>query len=131
MAKIPTNLRYSDDHEWLLVDADGLALIGITDHAQDQLGDIVYIGEFADIGEKVEQGDVIGVIESVKATSDIYAPISGKIMEVNIDLVESPESINSDPYEANWMFRMKVADSEELDDLFDAEGYEALIEANS
>ncbi len=131
MSKIPTNLRYSDDHEWVLVDADGTAFIGITDHAQDQLGDIVYLGEFPEVGESFEQGDTIGVIESVKATSDIFAPLSGKLLDVNLDLIESPEGINGDPYEASWMIKFKIADAEELEDLFDAEGYEALIEANS
>jgi glycine cleavage system H protein len=127
MSKIPATLRYSEDHEWILVKGD-VAQIGITDHAQDQLGDIVYVGEFPDIGDEVDRGDVIGVIESVKASSDIFAPMGGKIIEINGDLAESPELVNSDPYGEAWMLRIKVEDSEQIDELLDADAYEELTD---
>jgi glycine cleavage system H protein len=129
MAKIPKHLRYTEDHEWVLLEvSDGMAMIGITDHAQDQLGDIVYLGEFPDIGEEFERGDVIGVIESVKATSDIYAPLTGTVVEINAELVDGPETLNEDPYEGGWMLKLKFSDPDELEDLHDADAYNSLIE---
>ncbi len=129
MANIPTHLRYTEDHEWVLLDVnEGTALIGITHHAQDQLGDIVYLGEFPDLGEEVERGDVVGVIESVKATSDIYAPLTGEIVEINAELVDSPETTNGDPYEAGWMLKIRITEPDELEDLHTAEAYGQLIE---
>ncbi len=127
MSTIPAHLRYSEDHEWILVE-DGVATVGITHHAQDQLGDIVYVGEWPDIGDEVDRGDVIGVIESVKASSDIFAPIGGWIVEINPDLADSPELVNSDPYVDAWMIRIRVEDTEQVDELLDAEAYETLIE---
>ncbi|MEE2830056.1 MAG: glycine cleavage system protein GcvH [Myxococcota bacterium] len=127
MSRIPENLRYTDDHEWVAVD-DRVAMVGITDHAQDQLGDLVYLGDFPKPGEEVQQGDVIGVIESVKATADIYAPVSGKIAAVNEDLLEEPGEINSDPYGDNWILQIKMTEASELEELLDAEAYELLVE---
>ncbi|HCP44614.1 MAG TPA: glycine cleavage system protein GcvH [Deltaproteobacteria bacterium] len=127
MASIPQDLKYSEDHEWVLVDG-GVATIGITHHAQDQLGDVVYLGDFPDTGSSIEQGDPVGVVESVKATSDIYAPISGSIVEINADLIESPELVNSDPYGEGWIVRMKIQDTEELNDLLSHEAYEELLD---
>ena len=127
MSNIPSNLQYTGDHEWVLVDGKHI-LIGITDHAQDQLGDIVYLGDFPQPGESVEQGDVVGVIESVKATSDIYSPITGKIAAINEELLEEPAELNGEPYADNWILKIKIADKSELEDLLDNEAYEQLIE---
>jgi glycine cleavage system H protein len=127
MSNIPETLRYSEDHEWVKV-TGGVATVGITDHAQDQLGDIVYVGEFPDIGDSVEAGDVMGVIESVKASSDIFAPVAGKIVEVNPDLAESPELTNSDPYGEAWILKIKLEDPEQISELLTASAYEDLIE---
>ena len=127
MSNVPSALLYTDDHEWIELEG-GIASIGITDHAQDQLGDIVYLGEFPEEGTKVEAGDVIGVVESVKATSDIYAPLSGRIMGMNDDLIESPELVNKEPYGDSWMIKIKLSDKSELEDLLQASFYEQLIE---
>ena len=127
MSNIPSNLQYTGDHEWVAIDGN-LALVGITDHAQDQLGDIVYLGDFPQPGETVEQGDVIGVIESVKATSDIYSPLTGKIEAVNEELLEEPGDLNGEPYADNWILRIKIMDKTELDSLLDASAYEQLVE---
>ncbi len=127
MPKIPNSLLYTEDHEWVSVEGK-LILLGITDHAQDQLGDIVYLGEFPKIGEVVDQGDAIGVIESVKATSDIFSPVSGKVVEINVDLLDSPEQINGDPYGESWMLKIRMEEPEELEDLFSSERYEQMIE---
>jgi glycine cleavage system H protein len=127
MPNHPKSLKYTQDHEWVHVE-EGIATIGITDHAQDQLGDIVYLGDMPEAGDSVEKGDVVGVIESVKATSDIFAPISGEIVEINSDLIESPEIVNSDPYEEGWMLRIRFSDRAEVDDLLSADQYEELIE---
>jgi glycine cleavage system H protein len=127
MSNVPSNLQYTGDHEWVLVDGKNI-LLGITDHAQDQLGDIVYLGDFPQPGESVEQGDVVGVIESVKATSDIYSPITGKIVAVNEDLLEEPAELNGDPYADNWILKIKITDKAELGELLNASAYEQLIE---
>ena len=127
MSNIPEELLYTEDHEWLLVEGDTIT-VGITDHAQDQLGDIVYLGEFPDIGTKVERGDVIGIIESVKATSDLFAPVSGKILEVNMEVIEAPETVNADPYKEGWMLRMKLGDKGDLGELVDSGRYAELAD---
>ncbi len=127
MSNIPEELLYTEDHEWLLVEGDTIT-VGITDHAQDQLGDIVYLGEFPDIGTKVERGDVIGIIESVKATSDLFAPVSGKILEVNMEIIEAPETVNADPYKEGWMLRMKLGDKGDLGELVDSGRYAELAD---
>ena len=127
MSEIPENLLYSHDHEWVAI-ADGIATIGISHHAQDQLGDVVYLGDFPDIGANLEKGDAVGVIESVKATSDIFAPLSGKLVEVNADLVEAPELVNSDPYNEGWIARIKISEKSEVNDLLEADDYEDLVD---
>jgi len=127
MSRIPSNLRYTDDHEWVAVEGN-VAHVGITDHAQDQLGDIVYLGDFPKPGEEVEQGDVIGVIESVKATADLYAPLSGKVAGINEDLLEEPGEVNGEPYADNWIIKIKMVDKGELDALLSAEAYEQLTD---
>src|SRR6516165_10516345 len=117
----PPGLRYSKEHE-LVVAEETVATIGITDHAQEQLGEIVYI-ELPSIGEKVSKDDPFGVVESVKAVSDIYAPISGTVVEVNEDLPESPEVVNEDPYGDGWLIKVKMNDAGDLDDLMDSDEY--------
>jgi len=120
--EIPTNLMYTEDHEWLLV-ADGVATIGITHHAQDQLGDLVYFGDFPEVGDAVEEGEVVGVVESVKATSDIYTPLSGNVVEVNGDLLDTPELANTEPYDGAWILKVSVGEPDQLEELLDAEAY--------
>jgi glycine cleavage system H protein len=121
----PPGLRYSKEHEWVAAE-EAVATIGITDHAQEQLGEIVYI-ELPSIGEKVSKDDPFGVVESVKAVSDIYAPVSGTVLEVNEDLAESPEVVNEDPYGDGWLIKVRVSDSTDLDDLMDNDEYEQMI----
>jgi len=123
--EIPKDLRYSHEHEWVSVD-DGVAIVGITDYAQDQLGDVVYI-ELPALGAKVVKDEAFGVVESVKAVSDVYAPLSGTVVEVNTDLPESPETVNEDPYGDAWMVKVEMSDPSEVDDLMDAEQYAAYI----
>ena len=121
----PPGLRYSKEHEWVAAE-ESVATIGITDHAQEQLGEIVYI-ELPSIGEKVSKDDPFGVVESVKAVSDIYAPVSGTVLEVNEDLAESPEVVNEDPYGDGWLIKVRVNDPGDFDDLMDNEEYEQMI----
>ncbi len=124
--EFPAELKYSKEHEWVSVE-DGIATIGVTDHAQDALGDIVYVGDLPEPGDDVDQDDVIGVIESVKATSDLFAPVSGRITAINDALEEAPETINEAPYAAGWIVKLELRDPGELDDLLDAEAYQELI----
>jgi glycine cleavage system H protein len=121
----PPGLKYSKEHEWVAAE-ETVATVGITDHAQEQLGEIVYI-ELPAIGEKVSKDDPFGVIESVKAVSDIYAPVSGTVVEVNEDLAESPEVVNEDPYSDGWLIRVRMSDAADLEDLMDNEEYEEMI----
>jgi glycine cleavage system H protein len=125
--EIPAGLKYSKEHEWVATE-DSVATVGITDFAQDQLGEIVYV-ELPAIGDKISKDDPFGVVESVKAVSDIYAPISGTVVEVNSEIPESPEMINEDPYGDGWLIKVQVSDDAELDDLMDNEEYEELIAA--
>jgi glycine cleavage system H protein len=125
--EIPAGLKYSKEHEWVATE-ETVATIGITDYAQDQLGEIVYV-ELPAVGDKISKDDAFGVVESVKAVSDIYAPVSGTVVEVNQELPESPEMINEDPYGDGWLVKVKVSDPAELDDLLDHEEYEELIAA--
>ncbi|MFO7279466.1 MAG: glycine cleavage system protein GcvH [Thermoanaerobacterales bacterium] len=123
---IPSELRYSPEHEWVLVE-DGRARVGITDYAQDALGDIVFV-DLPDVGTKVERGATVSEVESTKSVSEVYAPVGGTIVEVNADLADNPDRINDEPYGEGWMFVIELADPGELDELLDAEGYRALIE---
>jgi len=125
--EIPQGLRYSKEHEWVATE-DSVATIGVTDFAQDQLGEIVYI-ELPSVGDKVSKDDPFGVIESVKAVSDIFAPVSGTVTEVNQELAESPEIINEDPYGDGWLIKIRISDSAELDDLMDNGEYQEIIAA--
>ncbi len=120
----PPEFKYTKDHEWLSV-SDDRARVGITDYAQTQLGDIVFV-ELPEIGRRFKQGDQFGSIESVKAVSDLYGPVSGEVVEVNATLVERPEQVNSDPYGA-WMIVMKLANPDEVAKLLDSEGYAELV----
>jgi glycine cleavage system H protein len=124
----PADLKYSRSHEWIRMEPDGTATIGITFHAQEQLGDIVFV-QNPELGRKLAQGEECGVIESVKAAADIYSPLSGEVIGANGDLETSPQSINEDPYSA-WLFRLRPSDTAELDGLLDALAYEKVAEAD-
>ena len=120
--KLPQDLRYTASHEWVRREPDGTLSVGITDHAQEQLGDIVFV-EAPDTGRRVEAGESVGVVESVKAASDIYAPVSGEIVEVNGELASAPERVNEDAFAA-WMYRIKPSDSASMERLLDAAAYQ-------
>jgi len=122
MSNIPSELKYATSHEWVRNEGDGIVTVGITEHAQDLLGDMVFV-ELPEVGDNISTGDDVAVAESVKAASDIYAPISGEVIEVNEDLEDSPELVNSDAFGDGWMFKVKLEDESELDALLDAEGY--------
>jgi len=124
----PTELRYTESHEWVRQNDDGSLTIGITDHAQEQLGDVVFV-ETPTVDLQCEAEQAIAVIESVKAASDIYAPVAGKISEVNADLLDSPELVNSSPFAEGWLFKMLPSDEDAWDALHSAEQYEAFISA--
>jgi glycine cleavage system H protein len=124
---IPAELKYAKSHEWVKAEADGTVTIGITQHAQELLGDMVFV-ELPEIGRNLAQKEECAVVESVKAASDVYAPISGEVIAVNSELEATPEKINQDPYVA-WLFKLKPADASELDSLLDAEGYGQLLES--
>ncbi|MTI13296.1 glycine cleavage system protein GcvH [Sansalvadorimonas verongulae] len=127
MSNIPAELRYVKSHEWIRLEDDGSVTIGVTDHAQEALGDVVFV-ELPEVGAELGADDEAGVVESVKAASDIYAPISGEILAINAALEETPELVNSDPYNDGWFFRMKPSDEAELGELMDAEAYAAVCE---
>ncbi|WP_151671255.1 glycine cleavage system protein GcvH [Nitrincola schmidtii] len=130
MSNIPNELRYVASHEWIRDEGDGTVTIGITDHAQDLLGDVVFV-ELPEVGDKVSAGDDIGVVESVKAASDVYAPLTGEVVAVNEDLEDAPELVNSDPYGDGWFIRLRLTDADELEDLLDADGYAEHCESES
>lgn len=123
--EFPKNLHYTEEHEWVQVE-DGAALIGITDYAQHELGDVVFV-ELPEVGTKVDQGATFGTIEAVKTVSDLYAPVTGEIVEVNGDLEDQPEMVNQSPYADGWMIKIKMTDTAEIDQLFDAESYQEHI----
>lgn len=122
---VPADLKYTESHEWIRLESDGSVTVGITDHAQEALGDIVFL-ELPDAGKTVAAGDAIAVIESVKAASDIYAPISGEIVEANTELAGAPDKVNAEPY-ASWLFKLKPSDASALDKLLTAQAYSASI----
>ena len=122
MSNIPSELKYATSHEWVRNEGNGVVTVGITEHAQDLLGDMVFV-ELPDVGDNVSTGDDVAVAESVKAASDIYAPVTGQVVEVNEDLEDSPELVNSDAFGDGWLFKLKIEDEGELDSLLDAEGY--------
>lgn len=129
MSHLPEELKYLSTHEWARAEGDVIT-VGITDHAQDAMGDLVYI-EVPELGQQLSAGEEAGVVESVKAASDIYAPVSGEIVAVNEGLEEEPELVNQDPYGDGWMFQIKVSDPGELDALLDAEAYQQQVDAEA
>lgn len=124
---IPENLKYTKDHEWVKIEGD-TAIVGITDFAQHELGDIVFV-EVDTVGEHLDKEETFGTIEAVKTVSDLFMPLSGEVLEFNEALEATPDTINKDPYDAGWIIKVKVADTAELDDLLSADAYKALIEA--
>ncbi|MDP4651009.1 MAG: glycine cleavage system protein GcvH [Haliea sp.] len=122
MSQTPSELKYASSHEWARLEEDGTVTIGITDHAQEALGDVVFV-EAPGVGDHLAAGDEAGVVESVKAASDIYAPISGEVIAVNEALEDEPETVNADPYNDGWFFRLQPDDTSELDKLLNAEDY--------
>ena len=122
MSQVPTDLRYLESHEWVRDEGDGTATVGITDHAQDSLGDVVFV-ELPEVGAEITAGDESGVVESVKAASDIYAPVSGEVIAVNEQLEDQPELVNEAPYGDGWFYKVKMSHPAELDDMLDADGY--------
>lgn len=124
---IPSDLRYTKDHEWIKVDGD-LVTVGITDYAQGELGDIVYVEVNAE-GEELEQEETFGAVEAVKTVSDLFMPISGEVAEVNEKLADNPELVNSDPYGEGWMIKVKVSNASEIEELMDADAYKEHVGA--
>lgn len=124
---IPADLRYTKEHEWVLLDGD-TATVGITDFAQGELGDIVFV-EIETVGKSLSANDIFGTVEAVKTVSDLYLPVAGTVLEVNQVVIESPETVNTDPYGAGWMIKMQVKDIASVADLMDAEAYQILIGA--
>ena len=127
MSEFPAELKYASSHEWTRLESDGSVVVGITDHAQDALGDVVYI-ELPEVGTHVDAGAEVAVIESVKAASDIYSPVTGDVTEINPGLEDEPESVNSSPYGDGWLFRVMPTDVSSMGDLMDAEAYAASVE---
>lgn len=126
----PEHLKYAKSHEWVKDNGDGTATVGITAHAQEALGDVVFV-ELPTIGQELGAGEEFGVVESVKAASDLYSPVSGEVVEVNSALEGTPETINDSPFEAGWIMKIRLADASELDDLLDAGAYDLSAEAEA
>jgi len=127
MSEIPSELRYTKSHEWVRNEDDGTVTVGITDHAQELLGDLVYV-ELPEVGTEMAAEDAVCVVESVKAASDVYMPVSGEVVVVNSDLADAPETINDSPYDDGWLIKIKLSNPDEINDLMDADSYEAEIE---
>jgi len=132
MNEAPSNLKFLDSHEWIKVDDDNTVIVGISDHAQDELGEVVFV-ELPGIGDELVSGDEAAVVESVKAASEVYTPLSGEVIEVNDVLEENPELVNTSPYEEGWFFKLKVSDENlgSLDSLMNAEEYLSMLDGNS
>jgi glycine cleavage system H protein len=128
MSNVPANLKYTNSHEWIRDEGDGIVTIGITDHAQELLGDLVFV-ELPEVGASAETGSEIAVVESVKAASDVYSPLDGEVIEVNESLADAPEQVNDSAYEDGWLFKLKLADASALDALMNAEAYTAHAES--
>jgi len=128
MSQLPEELKYLSTHEWVRVEGD-VATVGITDHAQNAMGDLVYV-EVPEVGQQLNAGDEAGVVESVKAASDIYAPVSGEVVAVNEGLEDEPELVNTNPYGDGWMFQIKMSDPSDLDSLLDSEAYQHQVDAD-
>lgn len=127
---IPKDLKYTKEHEWVIIDSDHIATIGITDFAQSSLGDITFV-QLPQDGENVRKDDSFGVVESVKAVSDLYSPVTGRVVEVNMPLLNAPELLNEDPYNDGWMIKVEVESTEEIDELMDAKAYKDYVEEKS
>jgi glycine cleavage system H protein len=127
MSNVPGNLKYTKSHEWVRIEDDGTAVVGITDHAQAALGDLVFV-ETPEVGATFDGGEACAVVESVKAASDVYSPLAGKVVDANGDLADSPELVNQDPYGGGWIMRLHLKDPDEADKLLDAGGYEETLE---
>lgn len=127
MSEVPTNLRYTSSHEWVRLEDDGTVTVGITDHAQEALGDLVFV-EPPEVGTNLSQGEACCVIESVKAASDIYMPINGEILDTNQALVDEPETINNSAYDDGWIFKIKPTDEDDIEQLMDASSYQSELE---
>ncbi|MGD2137436.1 MAG: glycine cleavage system protein GcvH [Gammaproteobacteria bacterium] len=130
MSNIPVDLKYTKSHEWARSNEDGSVTVGISDNAQDQLGDMVFV-EVPEVGQTVTAEEACAVVESVKAASDVYAPVAGEIVEVNEELADSPETVNQDPYGEGWIFRLQPEDPDAPDALMDGEAYQAFIESEA
>jgi len=128
MGELPGDLKYSKSHEWVRVNDDGTVTVGITDHAQDQLGDMVYV-EVPEQGRELEAEEACAVVESVKAASDVYTPLAGTVIEANETLADSPEAVNQDAYGAGWLMKLKPASSDALNDLMDPDAYQEFIDS--
>jgi glycine cleavage system H protein len=128
MSSIPDNLKYLDSHEWARLESDGTVTIGISDHAQSALGDLVYV-EVPEIGKALTKGGAAAVVESVKAASDVYSPVSGEVIAANESLGSAPELVNQDPYGQGWLFKIKPSNATELNQLLDAQAYGKVVEA--
>lgn len=129
MSDLPSDLRYASSHEWARLEADGSVSVGISDHAQQALGDVVYV-ELPEVGQQLQAGQQAGVVESVKAASDIYAPVSGEVIAINEQLADTPELVNNEPY-GSWFFRLQPSDPAELDKLLTADAYKASCDAEA
>lgn len=127
MSHIPNELKYAQTHEWVRVEENGEVVIGISEHAQDLLGDMVFV-ELPELGRKLDASEECAVVESVKAASDIYAPVSGEVIAINEELADSPELVNSDPYGDGWLFRIKMTDDSDIDELLSASDYQHAID---
>ena len=127
MSQTPSELKYASSHEWARLEEDGTVTVGITDHAQDALGDVVFV-ELPEMGASLDAGEEAGVVESVKAASDIYAPVGGEVIAVNSQLEDEPETVNADPYNDGWFYKLKPEDASELDNLLSAEAYQQQCE---
>ncbi|MDM8558289.1 glycine cleavage system protein GcvH [Candidatus Marithioploca araucensis] len=128
MSEIPEDLKYSESHEWVRLEEDGIVTIGITDHAQEALGDLVFV-ELPNKGNILNTEDACGVVESVKAASDIFSPITGEVIEVNLTVPDAPELVNESPYGKGWLFKLKPTENSDLDKLLAYDGYERFLEA--
>ena len=127
MSNVPGELSYSKDHEWVRMEEDGTVTVGVTDHAQAALGDLVFV-ELPEVGATLSEGDACAVVESVKAASDVYCPVSGEVVEVNEAVVDAPETVNQDPYGDGWLFKLQPVDAGEVEDLLNAESYTEVTE---
>lgn len=129
MSQVPSELKYTRDHEWVRLDDDDTVTVGITEHAQQELGDLVFV-EVPEVGTTFAAGDAAAVVESVKAASDVYAPLSGEVVEANDELADAPETINNDAFGEGWIFRLKIEDSNAVADLMSADEYEEFINSD-